>query len=473
MSKPNTTKFHKGLKRMALTAGAALFMAGLAQAQPAISTELNGRMLNFDQPPIMEQGRVMVPLRGIFEELGANVLYDSARRQIKATNDGRTVELTLGQRQAFIDGRQVWLDVPADTISGRTMVPLRFVSEAMGADVKWRAASKTVEIAYDSSDMAGSGGQDSNQSADNQAPIEIDQLVHNGRSTLNQGDTLTVTMLGDRNAQASFSILGAVNDIPMNEVTPGRYEGQLRVTRGMSVNQGTLVARLRKGEQETLKEAPRAVTIAADQSTPVTNDEVAAMMPRPDSTIFQTQPTVQVLFPDQIRSGTATFTVDGRDYRPAVGADNRTATFTPSSALGAGTHRVEVQAVDSSGRLMAKSWNFTVSPQAVSDTQRPSVNVTNLRNGLAVPAVFNIQGQTTPYTKVSIDATTQRQVIPGVLGVRGRTIETSTVSDAAGRFDVQLNTGGLPSDSRIQLEVSVAGNDGQVSDQVELELVRQ
>ena len=129
MSKLRNNKFKKGLKKLALAGGALFAATSLAMAQPMISTELNGNRLTFDQPPVMQEGRVLVPLRGIFENLGADVLYTPATRTIKATaDDGQTVELTLGQRQAFVDGRQVYLDVPANTINGRTMGPLRFVS---------------------------------------------------------------------------------------------------------------------------------------------------------------------------------------------------------------------------------------------------------------------------------------------------------------------------------------------------------
>ena len=125
---------------------------------------------------------------------------------------------------------------------------------------------------------------------------------------------------------------------------------------------------------------------------------------------------------------------------------------------------------------MERSWDFTVSQSATNNPGnigQPSVSVSNLSNGNSVPPVFNIIGQTSPYTKVQIEATSQRSLIPGVIGVRGGTTTTSTVSDAQGRFNVQMNTQNLPSNSQLDIEVSVLDDNGSISDSVDLNLKRQ
>lgn len=117
-----------------------------ALAQAAISVYIDGQAVNFDMPPIMMQGRVLVPLRGIFERLGATVDYDARTQHIVATQGTQTVELTIGSRQARVSNTPTLLDVPALAINGRTMVPLRFISEALGASVQWVEASRTILI---------------------------------------------------------------------------------------------------------------------------------------------------------------------------------------------------------------------------------------------------------------------------------------------------------------------------------------
>lgn len=118
--------------------------AGLAQ--PPVQVYVDGQLVNFDMPATVIDGRVLVPLRGVFERLGATVDYDAGTQRVSAVRGGQAVELTIGSRQALVNNRPTLLDVPAFTIAGRTMVPLRFVSEALGADVQWVDASRTILI---------------------------------------------------------------------------------------------------------------------------------------------------------------------------------------------------------------------------------------------------------------------------------------------------------------------------------------
>jgi cytochrome c-type biogenesis protein CcmE len=121
-----------------------------AQAQnyySPIRVALNGQYINFGNvPPQSVGGRVLVPLRGVFESLGATVNYDAATRMIYANSGGREIQLRLGSSQAVVNGQTQYLDVPAQSRLGRTLVPLRFVSEALGATVQWNGPQQTVYI---------------------------------------------------------------------------------------------------------------------------------------------------------------------------------------------------------------------------------------------------------------------------------------------------------------------------------------
>jgi hypothetical protein len=112
----------------------------------SIKVYINGEQKIFPQAPVMENGRTLVPLRGIFEGLGADVEWDNATRSITATKEKTTVYLKIGSKQAKVDGKSVTIDVPAKIINGSTMVPIRFVSESLGAEVKWDAAASAVLI---------------------------------------------------------------------------------------------------------------------------------------------------------------------------------------------------------------------------------------------------------------------------------------------------------------------------------------
>lgn len=112
-----------------------------------INVLLNGRVLNLGAAGASQvNGRVLVPLRGVFEALGASVDYDAATMTVFATRADTQIQLRIGSTQANVNGQTRFLDVPAQTRFGRTLVPLRFVSEALGANVSWSDAQRTVYI---------------------------------------------------------------------------------------------------------------------------------------------------------------------------------------------------------------------------------------------------------------------------------------------------------------------------------------
>lgn len=115
-----------------------------------IKVYVDGDMVNFDnQGPKMMGQRVYVPLRGVFEKLGANVVWDNNEQSITCEKPPTTIWLKIGDRQATVDQKAVMLDQPAVLYRGVTMVPLRFVSECLGADVHWNDALQAVNITSD------------------------------------------------------------------------------------------------------------------------------------------------------------------------------------------------------------------------------------------------------------------------------------------------------------------------------------
>jgi len=119
-----------------------------APSPGGVTVLLNSRPLSFDQPPVIVNDRTMVPLRAIFQALGAQVNWDSATQTVTATRGDTVIILVIGSPTAFKDGETVTLSQPALLLGGRTMVPLRFVSEALGAQVNWDSATQTVTILH-------------------------------------------------------------------------------------------------------------------------------------------------------------------------------------------------------------------------------------------------------------------------------------------------------------------------------------
>lgn len=123
---------------------AALTLAGSALAQADVSVTLNGAPLTLNPGPQERAGRVFVPLRGVFEDLGASVVYENGT--INAQSRRHSVSLHIGSTQATVDGQPQTLDVAPFIIGASTYVPLRFVSQALGANVNYDAANRIVAL---------------------------------------------------------------------------------------------------------------------------------------------------------------------------------------------------------------------------------------------------------------------------------------------------------------------------------------
>lgn len=152
------------------------FSVILPAAQPEdaaaadIQVIVNGQYLNTDQPPEIQDGRTMVPLRAIFEALGAQVEYFADTRTVSGYDPqtNRIMSLVLDQKTLFCADYTLFqvyeanptsqaainfvlshtkeIDVPATSIGGRTMVPARVIAESLGASVVWDGNTRVVTI---------------------------------------------------------------------------------------------------------------------------------------------------------------------------------------------------------------------------------------------------------------------------------------------------------------------------------------
>lgn len=121
-------------------------VSGLGAANP-IRVVVNGEPVAFaDVQPMSIRRRVMVPLRGVFEHIGATIDWIPAKNLVRAMRGDTKIECWINKIFAAVDDDQVKLDVPPVIVAGRTLVPLRFFAEALGASVQWDRATSTVTI---------------------------------------------------------------------------------------------------------------------------------------------------------------------------------------------------------------------------------------------------------------------------------------------------------------------------------------
>ena len=122
-------------------------------AASAIRVNLNGKAISFDAQPFIDNGRVLVPMRGILESLGYTVYWQSHTQTVLAVNENTRISLPLGSNKVSVNGKSVSIDAPAQLKNSRTFVPLRFLAEYSGADVSWNGRTSTVSITSDTVSM--------------------------------------------------------------------------------------------------------------------------------------------------------------------------------------------------------------------------------------------------------------------------------------------------------------------------------
>jgi len=106
---------------------------------------VNGTNETIDVAPFIKDGRTLAPLRFISEYLGAAVQWNSESEKV-VIQGKNNIELTIGSKQVKLSGKDITTDVAPELYSGRTMVPLRFISETFGAEVNWDGAKEEVTI---------------------------------------------------------------------------------------------------------------------------------------------------------------------------------------------------------------------------------------------------------------------------------------------------------------------------------------
>lgn len=208
-----------------------LFSGSVVFANNEIQVIINGETQSYenDQPPVMKNNRTLVPLRGIFEALGAEIKWYSDTQTVEAIKGNTAVVLQIGSNIAYVNGEQVILDQSAEIINGRTMVQLRFVSESLGADVKWDGTANSVIIT----------------SNDRESIAEDDYInnIHADRDNLNlisyvlKGDYKQVAKLLDSGTDVNAGITETGFTPLMGAAQYGNYSvAELLVDYGADIN---------------------------------------------------------------------------------------------------------------------------------------------------------------------------------------------------------------------------------------------
>ncbi len=117
-----------------------------ALADEQAYVKLNNTILGFDQPPVIENDRMLVPMRFLFEQMGEEVGWENETQTATVMGKNDVVSFSIDNTAATVNGAEKTMDVPARLINDKTMIPLRFLSEELGYTVEWDDETKTAKI---------------------------------------------------------------------------------------------------------------------------------------------------------------------------------------------------------------------------------------------------------------------------------------------------------------------------------------
>ncbi|WP_317855083.1 stalk domain-containing protein [Chakrabartyella piscis] len=134
-------------KIIGLCAICSMLMVTTVFAHPEITVTVDGNQLAFDQPPVIIDDRTLVPMRSIFEALNCEVVWDEASQSITSIHETDVLLMYIGKTDLYRNGVVIYeMPVEAQIINGRTLVPVRAISEALGAEVLWNGETYEVDI---------------------------------------------------------------------------------------------------------------------------------------------------------------------------------------------------------------------------------------------------------------------------------------------------------------------------------------
>ena len=412
---------------LAATAALSLVGAG-ARAADSIRVVLNGTPLAFAHtPPMQIKGSTLVPMRDIFEALGATVKFDKASQTVYGQKGATAIILPLGALTATVNGQPQTLPEPAQLIAGTTLVPLRFISESLGASVGWDPATSTVTIQTVDPHLAtlpapvADNGVVTGQVTGvytNTTPSQLTLRV-GGKNTVVPLAPSTIILRSTSGQPAEESPLSAIKMGDQVTVQRGDNGVATIVTASFGEVSGTIVGigKLASGSAAITLDSGRVVELTPD--APVTFDGLPVSLSdlkRAEKVVIRTNPT------NSLGYGVAVVTTD---------APNPTPPGAPAAPLPTGALSVEVTSFTTDASRALRAGDTLTATLAGTPGGKASFSIPGVAEDIAMretsPGVY-----TGIYT-VTRGASAPRASVLGKLVARG---VTSALIQAPGTLTI-------------------------------------
>lgn len=211
-------------------------------AESDIQVVVDSEVVNFpDAKPFIQDNRTLVPVRFVSEALGAKVGWNGQKQEVEIkTSNNKNIKLIIGKNTASVDGNMISFDSKSILKDSRTFVPLRFISETMGADVQWEKSIRSVYITTDTSNikkeivkLPGIGDRELNIRTEKNLPIKIGLTtinsisLENGEIKMNQStNKYTILYIDDKYISPTLFVKENTEFIKQNN---GTYEGYYKI----------------------------------------------------------------------------------------------------------------------------------------------------------------------------------------------------------------------------------------------------
>ena len=221
-----------------------------------IGVTLDGKTLTFATAPCLDNGRVLVPMRGVLESLGYSVEWQNATKSVLATKSETSILMPLGSTQVKVNGKSVSVDAPAKLISGHTLVPLRFLAEYSGAEVVWDNAAKTVNITSKNTASTATPAVPEVKPAVSEPKAEVpaektfrDSLVHVHNGNKNG---VAVVLSEDGLLATSYTLIKESTSLKLTFYNGKVYQGDIRVV-GLDAEKDVVLLKLEENDLYPIK----------------------------------------------------------------------------------------------------------------------------------------------------------------------------------------------------------------------------
>jgi hypothetical protein len=344
-------------------------------AAAGVTVVVDGRLLYLKPGPIERAGRVFVPLRGIFERLGASVVYQN--RQINSTKGSTSVSLRIGSTQATVNGQPQILDVAPFIVGSTTYVPLRFIAQSLGAVVNYNGATRVVAITVPRSPLP----PPPPPPVPNPPSVSVVTL----RARQPAPDTLTANRFTPIAAQFSHEVdVNSVrvrldgNDItPRSGISPVGFSYRLPAPLDFGTHTVRVAGLDRAGSRFAQSWSFTTTRPAPAPESPV---QLRGQEPSPGATVNNRFAVIAADFTPQADAVSVRVRLDGNDITSRSRVSPVGFSYKPPAPLEFGTHTVRVTGRGRGGLAFDRSWSFTVAPSPENPVQlrnqRPSPNTT-------------------------------------------------------------------------------------------------